>query len=160
MSIGRKVRQVKRLFGQLEKEIEVFKSASGLHCIKGCGRCCNKPDIEASPLEFLPWAFHTFLQGQSEKVLDELSNENSTFCYLYKPLSIANSNDGSCGNYNYRGLICRLFAYGANRDKMGQLRLITCKIIKEDQQTQYMATIEALKRGLKVPVFIILNCCK
>jgi hypothetical protein len=35
-------------------------------------------DIEASPLEFLPWAFHIFLNGDAEKVLAELEIKTSS----------------------------------------------------------------------------------
>ena len=36
---------------------------------------------------------------------------------------------------------------------MGQLRLATCKIIKENQAERYENTQEAMKNGLYVPVF-------
>ncbi len=153
MSIERKVRSVERLFDRLEQEITTFKSQSGLHCIAGCGKCCTKPDIDASPLEFLPWAFHLFLTGKAEEVLNELKERSNPICILYRPLSAVDSNSGSCGNYRYRGLICRLFGYGAGRDKLGQMRLATCKIIKENQQQNYKDVTEAMSKGLYVPVF-------
>jgi hypothetical protein len=60
MAIELKVRQVEELFELLEKEITAFKSETSLHCLAGCGKCCSTPDIDASPLEFLPWALHYF----------------------------------------------------------------------------------------------------
>lgn len=60
MSIESKVRLVELLFDRLENEITDFKLQTNLHCLSGCGKCCTKPDIDASPLEFLPWAFHLF----------------------------------------------------------------------------------------------------
>jgi hypothetical protein len=60
---------------------------------------------------------------------------------------------GSCSNYRYRGLICRLFGYAASRDKYGKLRLATCKIIKEGQQENYNTAEEAISKGLYVPIF-------
>ena len=57
MAIEHKVRLVEELFDRLEKEIAIFQSETHLHCIAGCGKCCSTPEIEASPLEFLPWAF-------------------------------------------------------------------------------------------------------
>ena len=58
-----KVRAVKREYLKLDREIANFTRQSGLHCIKGCGECCKKPDIEATPLEFLPLALKLFDEG-------------------------------------------------------------------------------------------------
>jgi len=50
-------------------------------------------------------------------------------------------------------LICRLFGFSANTDKYGQLRLATCKIIKEGQSEKFEAISESISKGLKVPIF-------
>lgn len=153
MAIESKVRQVEQLFDRLEKEISAFQTQTSLHCLSGCGKCCSTPDIVASPLEFLPWAFHLFLNGKAEETLIELSSKTTTTCHIYRPLSIIDSNNGSCSNYRYRGLICRLFGYAASKDQAGKLRLVTCKIIKENQAEHFKATAEAINKGLYVPVF-------
>ena len=152
MSIIRKVRSVERLFDHLGVEINSLQSKTGIHCQTGCGRCCNKPDIEATPLEFLPLAFHLFLERRAHSTLELLTNSES-ICTLYSPLSAENITFGSCSDYTHRGLICRLFGFGANHDKYGQLRLITCRIIKENQTDGYEKTMELLKRHEYVPVF-------
>jgi len=151
MSIERRVQLVETLFDQLEKESAEFTQASGISCNTGCGKCCTYTDIEASPLEFLPWAFHLFLKREVEKTLQILNKTKSSACIIYKPLSIIDH--GRCSNYRYRGLICRLFGFAANTDKYGNLRLATCKIIKEGQADKYNSTDEAIKKGLYVPVF-------
>ena len=46
-----------------------------------------------------------------------------------------------------------MFGYAANTDKYGNLRLATCKIIKEGQAEKYKSTSEAIAKGLYVPVF-------
>lgn len=148
-----KVRLVEALFNQLEKEISNFKSETSLHCLVGCGKCCSKPDIEASPLEFLPWALHLFLNGQAEAVLLELDNSSISTCHIYRPFAVIEEFNGSCSNYRYRGLICRLFGYAANRDKYGELRLATCKIIKDDQRENFNNTELAISKELYVPIF-------
>ncbi|WP_258103634.1 YkgJ family cysteine cluster protein [Marinoscillum sp. MHG1-6] len=147
------MRSVERLFGHLEMEIAEFKAQSSLHCIAGCGKCCTKPDIEATPLEFLPYAFHLFINGQAEDTLEKLQKESFSTCYIYSPLSITDQSSGNCSEYPFRGLICRLFGYGATRDKFGQLRLATCKLIKEGQSENYQKTSEAITRGVYVPIF-------
>ena len=151
MSIERKVQLVEILFSKLEQEIAQFEQASGLSCVSGCGKCCTYPNVEASPIEFLPWAFHLFLNGEAEKTIIQLKKNQSATCIIYKPLSIINQ--GRCGNYKYRGLICRLFGFAANTDKYGNLRLATCKIIKDGQADNYNSTAEAINKGLYVPVF-------
>lgn len=151
MTLEQKVRRVEELFGQLEKETAQFQQKSGLGCVSGCGKCCNYPQIEASPLEFLPWAFHLFLQGEAETTLDTLSGNQNPTCFLFAPLSMVDQ--GHCGTYQYRGLICRLFGFAATRDKYGSLRLATCKIIREGQAEQYRTVSEAIAKGLYVPVF-------
>lgn len=151
MSIERRVQLVEKLFYQLEQEIAQFEKSTGIGCVAGCGKCCTYSTIEASPLEFLPWAFNLFLNGQAEKTLNKLNETNSSTCIIYKPLAILNQ--GRCSNYKYRGLICRLFGSAANTDKYGKLRLATCKIIKDSQANNYKLTVEAITKGLNVPVF-------
>lgn len=153
MSMESRVKAVEALFAVLDGEIATFQSESGLGCKVGCGKCCTHPDIDASPLEFLPWAFQLFLNGKAETTLEELRASSSSLCHLYRPLSVLDSHSGSCGDYKYRGLICRLFGYGASRDKLGQLRLATCKIIKENQADRYENVQIAMKNGLYVPIF-------
>jgi len=153
MALEQKVRLVEELFGRLDREITAFKSETSLHCLTGCGKCCSKPDIDASPLEFLPWAFHLFLNGKAEETLLELDNSSISTCHIYRPFALLEEYNGSCSNYRYRGLICRLFGYAASRDKYGKLRLATCKIIKEDQLEKFNNTEEAISKGLYVPIF-------
>lgn len=153
MSIERKVKLVEELFYKLEIEINTFQSTTSLHCISGCGKCCTTPHIEASPLEFLPWAFHLFLNHKAEETLLELRKSTTSSCYVYRPLNVIDKNNGSCSNYRYRGLICRLFGYAASKDQHGQLRIATCKIIKENQQKKYQETAIAIKNGLYIPIF-------
>lgn len=153
MAIENKVRQVEALFDRLEIEITAFKSDTHLSCNAGCGKCCSKPNIDASPLEFLPWAFHLFLNGRAEATLMELNNAVTNNCFLYRPLSVLEQHNGSCSNYRYRGLICRLFGYAANTDKYGKLRLTTCKIIKEEQKEKFNTAEESINKGKYVPIF-------
>lgn len=153
MAIESKVRLVERLFDNLEIEINTFKSKIHLECLSGCGKCCTTPSIDASPLEFFPWAFYLFLNGKAEEILHELKINKQTNCLIYKPVILVGSDNGSCNSYQYRGLICRLFGYAASRDQFGKLRLITCKIIKQNQVESYNNTVEAISKGLYVPIF-------
>ena len=153
MAIEEKVKQVEALFDRLEIEITAFKSQTHLYCNAGCGKCCSTPNIDASPLEFLPWAFHLFLNGKAEEILIELKNNEVKNCHLYRSISILEYQKGSCSNYRYRGLVCRLFGYAANTDKFGKLRMATCKIIKEQQTENFNKAEELINKKIYVPIF-------
>lgn len=151
MSIERRVQLVELLFYDLDKEIAQFQKESNLGCVAGCVKCCTHSDIDASPLEFLPWAFHLFLNGEAENTLTKLNESDNLTCHIYKPLTLLGK--GRCSDYKYRGLICRLFGFGASRDKYGSLRLATCKVIKEGQNENYTTANEAISNGMNVPIF-------
>ena len=147
MTLENKVQLVEKLFDQLEKETLQFQEASGIGCVSGCGKCCTYPNIEASPLEFLPWAFHLFLSGKAEDALTSINKYPTMSCFILAPVSIIGK--GHCGSYRHRGLICRLFGYAANRDKYGNLRLVTCKTIKEEQTDNYLVVSEAILKEMQ-----------
>lgn len=154
MSIADRVKLVEALYDQLEVEIKYFQQKSSLGCVAGCGKCCNNPDIDASPLEFLPWAFHLYLKGKAEAMLEQLHTTSAfTKCFIYKPFSENEADKGRCSDYKHRGLICRLFGYGATSDKYGKLRLVTCKIIKEGQKVNFDQSTISINEGLSVPIF-------
>ncbi|MCL6220868.1 YkgJ family cysteine cluster protein [Zunongwangia pacifica] len=151
MKLEEKVRAVESLFETLSEELDHFQSRAGFSCAVGCGKCCEKPGIQASPLEFLPWAFQCFLAGKAEETLDHLNTSTVEVCHLYKTLSL-DSGSGRCTAYNYRGLVCRLFGYAAQRDKLGKLQLVSCKLLKQ-QSDAFQKTSLAIQQDLPVPVF-------
>ncbi|MDD4150506.1 MAG: YkgJ family cysteine cluster protein [Bacteroidales bacterium] len=152
MSIINKVRLVEQLYIQLDKEINTFKFHSNIDCGSGCGKCCNKKDIEASPLEFLPWSFQIYLEGKSQEVLAELTKKQDSECFLYNHLSIIDKGIGNCSDYYHRGLICRLFGNAANRDKYGKMQLLTCKIIKELNPESFKLISSEIENIKYIPV--------
>lgn len=153
MSIAKKVSEVEVLFGELDSEINSFQSTTKLKCLSGCGQCCTHSQVDASPLEFLPWAYQLYIDGKAYKMLDTLSENTSKICQNYNPIGLLEAGKGNCGSYVYRGLICRLFSFGASTDKYGQLRLATCKIIKENQALLFQNAEKLIANGLSIPVF-------
>lgn len=149
-SLTEKIRAVKKVYERLDKDIAALQQQSGLHCLSGCGECCKKPDIEATPIEFLPLALKIFDEGNAEIVYEELSNRTDTLCYVFRP-HITNFG-GLCNEYPDRGLICRLFGFTARKNKEGQSELVTCKLIKESQHKEFEALTQEIKEGKKVPV--------
>lgn len=96
---------------------------------------------------------HLYLNREAHNVLESLSDNTSKICHLYNPFGLFEDGKGSCSKYYYRGLICRLFGYGASSDKYGKLRLATCKIIKDNQSILVNNSENLIHEGLSVPVF-------
>src|SRR3954468_9346614 len=105
-----KVAAVEEVFQKLDQEIAQFQSWSTLHCKFGCGKCCFKPDIEATILEFLPFAHHLYQTKSAEAWYEKLRDADSEICLILNPTQAAS---GLCSSYPHRGLICRLFGYSA-----------------------------------------------
>ena len=82
MKLEEKVRAVESLFETLSEELDTFQAQAGFSCATGCGKCCEKPGIQASPLEFLPWAFQLFLSGKAEEALESLNTSQDRTCFL------------------------------------------------------------------------------
>ena len=151
MSVYRKVRAVEKLFRDLDGRISEFQNSTGLKCIAGCGKCCLKPDIEATVLEFLPFAWHVFKSGQIDDCYDRLSHSDSALCMILAP-ALSSTANGFCTSYEHRGLICRLFGFSARRNKYNSPELFTCRLIKDEQPEKYLEVTENIKRDLDVPV--------
>jgi len=144
-----KVRAVRRVFLKLDREIASFQRDTGLKCLSGCGECCKKPDIEATPLELLPLALNLYDEGRAEQFLEEVRN-NSGLCHAFRPY--VTNFGGMCSIYPDRGLICRLFGFTARRNKEGKPELVTCKLIKADQASNYEDATKRISKGKHVPI--------
>src|SRR5262249_36503677 len=107
-SLEEKVRMVEAVFEKLDGEILKFQNETSLHCKFGCGKCCFKPDIEATTLEFLPFAFHLYRANEAEHWLSQLTTSDADICLILNPTQ---GGAGLCSQYHHRGLICRLFGY-------------------------------------------------
>src|SRR5690348_15743067 len=101
-SLEEKVKSVEAVFEKLDGGISGFQSATTLHCKSGCGQCCFKPDIEATLLEFLPFAFHLYHSNQAEAWLGRLRETDSDICLILNPTQ---AGAGLCSQYSHRGLI-------------------------------------------------------
>lgn len=149
-TLTQKVNEVNKVYRRLDKEIDTFQKNSGLSCLNGCGECCKKPDIEATPIEFLPLALQYYDEGIAEKMYEELQDRTDSLCHIFRPY--VTNFGGMCSRYPNRGLICRLFGYSARKNKEGKPELVTCKLIKAGQSEAFEKAVEDLKSGLKVPV--------
>jgi Fe-S-cluster containining protein len=144
-----KVKEVEAVFHRLDTAISRFQSGSSLHCPPGCGKCCFKADIEATILEFLPFALNVYREGLAESWYEKLKTSESSICLILNPQQ---SGAGLCSDYQYRGLICRLFGYSARTNKYGKRELVTCHVIKTEQQESFEKTSQEVEAGGDVPV--------
>lgn len=139
MSPEEKVKEVEAVFQKLDEEIARFQNETGMHCKFGCGKCCFKSDIEATPLEFLPFALYLYKEGRAEEWYDKLAASEEKICHILNPTQ---AGAGLCTEYTHRGLICRLFGYSARTNKYGKKELVTCQIIKSEQPSEYAKGVE------------------
>lgn len=150
MTMEEKVQAVEQVFEKLDQEISQFQGWSGLHCKWGCGKCCFKPDIEATILEFLPFAHALYHADQAFVWLEKIKQSDSSICLILNPTQ---PGAGLCTEYKHRGLICRLFGFSARTNKHGKKELVTCEIIKIEQADQYtVASEKVVEEKESIPV--------
>ncbi|MFZ1806003.1 MAG: YkgJ family cysteine cluster protein [Cyclobacteriaceae bacterium] len=148
MNIEQLVREVEVVFLALDEDIAAFKTRSSLGCKSGCGKCCLKPDIEATVLEFIPFAFHLYKQGKAIQWLEDPSLSNALCAVMDSSLPGV----GHCSSYKHRGMICRLFGFSAKLNKYGHKEFITCQVIKNEQPEAFLTTYAETVAGSPVPL--------
>lgn len=152
MDIAQKSKAVLKVFDELESETRQFVAESELGCVSGCGFCCSNPKIPATSLEFLPLAFDLYAKGKAESTLLLLeTDEELSDCIIYRPQS-EDRRKGFCGNHTHRGLICRLFAASARKNKYGAKELIICKVLKEEKTAQFEEASSRINKDMEIPL--------
>jgi uncharacterized protein len=147
--LSQKVQAIEEVFALLDQEMSNFKGWSGLSCKIGCGKCCDKPDIEATVLEFLPFAHHLYLINQAYDWLAKIDGNKVDLCVIFESRG---AGSGLCSEYHYRGLICRLFGFSARTNKYAQREFMSCQTIKTEQVLAYTQTVDKVMLGEFVPV--------
>lgn len=152
MSVYNKVRAVNSVFNSLQKETFRYAEKSGMQCPIGCSKCCLKEDIEATPLEFLPFAYSLYKQNQLFNFLDKTDNmPEDGRCILYNPMQTL-LEPGGCSHYLYRGLICRLFGFSAFINKAGEKQIVTCATMKDLDRSRFDEVSDLVQTKLSIPV--------
>ncbi len=125
------IQQIMEIYGEIDRQIEVFQTASGLQCPSGCGKCCQNPEVETTPLQMLPLAMALINQDLAEAWLEKVDMVNyAGACVFYQSDRFIAGN-GRCGVYAWRPSLCRLFGFAATRNKHGEPELAACKVHKE-----------------------------
>lgn len=148
MAIESIISSVKEVYKELEERLRLISAKTGMNCPINCSACCNKKEIEASPIEFYPLAASLYQSHKVDEFLERLDKcEEKSFCILYSP-EASLRDEGACEIYEYRPLICRLFGYGYRMKKEMIPDLVTCKIMREIHPFE----IDKAKRlGVKTP---------
>lgn len=120
-----------KIYDELGTTFSDYQKGAGLHCLPGCGRCCNNPDIEASMWEMIPLAFKFYQEGKLEEWIEKLEKTPQDTCLLFVPES-QDRTKGKCGAYTERPLVCRLFGVAGHYNKHHNVTLSICKYIKQE----------------------------
>jgi Fe-S-cluster containining protein len=131
MTSNRIALAVEQVFKELDEHILQTTSKSGIKCPHLCNACCNRKNIEVSPIEFIPLVAWLYETGKINEFLIRLDKSDETgFCPLFSSDAWKNEN-WACWNYEKRGLICRLFGFGYRLTREDQPELVTCKVLKD-----------------------------
>lgn len=143
--------KVEQFYTALDKDLNAFQTQAKYSCIAGCSKCCTSPNIEASILELLPYAFYLYKNNSAEIIYDRLLLNTSPICNLYQPLKTI-AQKGGCSDYQHRALICRLFGFSFTRNKTGESTLLTCTTIKDTYPDISKLLNTKAQEGLAVPL--------
>lgn len=149
MSLSQKVQAIEEAFLLLDQETLKFQGWSGLTCKAACGKCCTKANIEATVIEFLPFAYQVYHANQAAQWLIRLQEHEGSLCLFLNP---THRGAGFCTQYAYRALICRLFGFSARTNKYAKLEFVTCETIRTEQGATYDAALVNIETGGIVPV--------
>jgi uncharacterized protein len=147
-----KAQQVMDLYSQIDQQTRAFQAETQLHCPAGCGRCCENPHVEATPLEMVPLAVELFRQGEAVKWLESAGVNETNACLFYEP-DLLTPGNGRCQIYPWRPSICRLFGYATVTDRDGQPKFAACMRHKADMPEVVTTIQEAIAQGLPAPSF-------
>lgn len=149
MSLSQKVQAIEEVFLLLDQDISKFQGWSALTCKAGCGKCCTKANIEATVLEFIPFAHYVYHTTQAAAWLIKLQEHQDDDCLFFNATHMG---AGMCSQYPYRGLICRLFGFSARTTKYSKREFVTCQTIKTEQVASYSQALTTIESGGFVPV--------
>ncbi len=151
ISDEQKIKDIQELYAAADQEVVQFQAATGLKCSKGCGRCCENPNIEATVLELLPLALELLQRPEAKEWIERIETADGFGpCLFYRPDPLA-AGHGRCAVYLWRPMICRLFGFATRPDKQGQSKLATCTTIKQTCSGEYRKSENSLNAGLASP---------
>ncbi|MDD5504039.1 MAG: YkgJ family cysteine cluster protein [Candidatus Omnitrophica bacterium] len=140
------INEVLGLFAAVDAKINEFVKITGIHCPRGCGFCCNSMKIETTVLEMLPISAWLWANGKADETLSLLSARQDNVCVFFKKDPKISQN-GSCGIYQLRPLVCRLFGFFTTKDKNNKYIYGSCKVIKNTYPETYKQCLKLIESG-------------
>jgi hypothetical protein len=132
MTSNKTASAVQQVYRELDNHLFETTAKTGMRCVPLCSLCCSTKNIEASPLEFIPFAAWLYESGKVDEFLIRLDKSDQTgHCPLFLP-DAWREGKGACWKYDKRGLICRLFGFGYRLTRDNLPDLVTCKVLKEN----------------------------
>ena len=148
LNIYQKIQKVESLQTEADKATKAFKARYNIDCIEHCANCCRYKDINATPLEFLPLAWHLYKCGQLDAVFEKVSKSSEPQCVF----SCFEDGKWGCTVYPSRGLICRLFGFACVEDKHGKPSFAACHSLKESDPNKIQDICKKINSGGKTPI--------
>lgn len=150
---ARVVARLLELYEEIDRQTAALKAMTELRCPPGCDTCCYSHTVEATVLEMLPVARELFCRRQALSLLERSgAADDEGPCVFYQPERSARR-DGCCGIYSLRPSVCRLFGYGAVKNKYGSAQLAVCTVMKKVIPRAAQDAAYAVERGLAAPTF-------
>jgi hypothetical protein len=144
------VREVERVYTDIDVDALHFRAQSGLKCLSGCSSCCTFKNIKASVLEMMPLAWHLYMNNLHQEVIDRL-DQGRSMCALYQMLDTGEGL-GRCLYYDQRALICRLFGNAGITIKQSRVAIYTCQTMKYADQQLFNRTLDRIQSGMVIPM--------
>ncbi|MBQ3643082.1 MAG: YkgJ family cysteine cluster protein [Candidatus Riflebacteria bacterium] len=148
LNLYQKIQKIETIQAEADKATKAFKNRYQIDCIEYCAECCKYNDINATPLEFLPLAWHFYKCGKLEELFERVSNYNKPQCIF----SVFENGRWGCCVYPTRGLICRLFGFASVEDKHGKACFAACHSLKEKNPELVQHICQMINTGGKTPV--------
>lgn len=130
MSLKDFATDLQNLYNNMSESFSQYQRSTGVTCPATCGKCCDNPEVEASPMEMIPMALEIYRRGELETWLDKLMDaETPSACTVFHALT-PDKELGRCSIYEYRPSLCRVFGISGWSGKDEKISLSICKKLK------------------------------
>lgn len=138
MNIKEFSQNLSKLYVEMSHSFSALQASTGWHCMSGCGRCCQKPEVDASPFEMIPMALQIYQEGTLDEWLERLENLPDNRCPMFVPGT--QEGQGKCGRYEGRPSVCRMFGVAGYTDKKQEVTLSICKYLRDEYKIENVPT--------------------
>ena len=148
LNLYQKIQKIETIQAEADKATSAFKHRYKIDCLEHCSNCCRYEDINATPIEFLPLAWHFYKTGQLEEIYKKVSEINKPQCVF----SVFEDGKWGCSVYPTRGMICRLFGFASVVGKHGKPCFAACHTLKQSDSEKIQLVCNKINNGGKTPI--------